>query len=180
MRPKDRLQARRVIFEIVSQNGGAFRNKVNLFKAFWQSHLAYARGGHGYLSGWPIVRMPMGPGIDDFGDLLADLLRDGLLEVDDVPVGNYSALLFRIPDDAPAVPPMSPAEVEAVGAGLHYAADKSASAVSEMSHHSRAWQTARNGQEMNVYLDLIPADALDAEQEAAERLIDATRDLIPV
>ncbi|MBP87557.1 MAG: hypothetical protein CMJ64_12665 [Planctomycetaceae bacterium] len=59
---KDR--AKRIIIEIIRQADGSFERKTNLYKAFYHAHLKYAADNPGYLSKWPIVRMPRGPGID--------------------------------------------------------------------------------------------------------------------
>ena len=99
-------RAKKIIVELVRQAGGQFQNKTNLFKAFWKAHLAYAANQPGYLSTWPIVRMPNGPGIDDFDTLLSEMLADGWLTIDEVPIGNFRAMVFKLGQNCP--PPRSP------------------------------------------------------------------------
>lgn len=157
---KDRAKA--IIVEIIRQAGGTFQKKTNLFKAFWQSHVAYAREHHKDLSNWPIVRMPNGPGIDRFEILLGELMTEGAVEIEEVDFGNNRiGLRFH------ALPEFSvdlePEAVEAIKAGVQYVDGELAVSVSEKSHvESRAWNAARDGHELDVTLDAIPEDEYQA------------------
>lgn len=62
-----------MIAEIIRQAGGKFTGKTRLYKAFYIAHLLYAEQEPGYLTVWPIVRMPYGPGIDCGDELIAEL-----------------------------------------------------------------------------------------------------------
>jgi hypothetical protein len=151
-------RAKRIIVELVRQAGGQFQNKTNLFKAFWKAHLAYAANQPGYLSTWPIVRMPNGPGIEDFDTLLSEMLHDGWLTIDEVQMGQYWAMAFKLGPHCP--PPSLPAgAIEAIKAGIAAVDGKTATAVSDDSHRqSRVWREAKDGEELDIYLDLIPDD----------------------
>ncbi len=157
-------RAKKIIVELVREAGGQFFNKTNLFKAFWKAHLAYAANNPGYLSSWPIVRMPNGPGIDDFDLLLSEMLGDGWLTIDEAPVGPYRAMVFSLGPSCP--PPSLPAAaVAAIHAGLKAVDGKSATAVSDESHRqSRVWRETNNGEAMDIYLDLMD----DAERDQRE------------
>lgn len=157
-------RAKKIIVELVRQAGGQFQNKTNLFKAFWKAHLAYAANNPGYLSTWPIVRMPNGPGIEDFDYLLSEMLYDGWLKTDEAEVGPYRAMVFSL---GPSCPPSSlPAEaIEAIRAGVRAVDGKSATAVSDESHsQSRVWREAADGEELDIYLDLMS----DADRDRRE------------
>jgi len=157
-------RAKKIIVELVRQAGGQFQNKTNLFKAFWKAHLAYAANSPGYLSTWPIVRMPNGPGIADFDYLLSEMLADGWLTIDETEVGNYRAIVFSL---GPAAPPPSlpEAAIEAIQTGVKAVDGKSATAVSDESHRqSRVWREAKDGEELDIYLDLMS----DAERDQRE------------
>jgi len=157
-------RAKRIIVELVRQAGGQFQNKTNLFKAFWKAHLAYAANNPGYLSTWPIVRMPNGPGIEDFDYLVSEMLADGWLTLDEAQVGPYRAMVFSL---GPACPPPSlpEAAIEAIREGVRAVDGKSATAVSDESHRqSRVWREAKDGEELDIYLDLID----DAERARLE------------
>jgi hypothetical protein len=155
----DKERAKRIIAEIIKQNGGVFVNKTNLFKAFYRAHLYYADREVGYLSDWPIVKMPRGPGIDNFDLLLGELLTDGVLHVDEIDVGNKTAIRFewtgqelhgeRLSDDA----------IQAIRKGVEMVQGKTADSVSHESHRdSRSWQEAKNGERLNIYLDSLSDD----------------------
>jgi hypothetical protein len=148
-------RAKKIIVELVRQAGGEFQNKTNLFKAFWKAHLAYAANSPGYLSNWPIVRMPNGPGIDDFDLLLAEMLADGWLTIGETEVGPYRAMTFSLGPSCP--PPSLPAAaIDAIREGVQAVDGKTATAVSGESHeNSRVWREARDGEELDIYLDLI-------------------------
>jgi hypothetical protein len=154
-------RAKKIIVELVRQAGGQFQNKTNLFKAFWKAHLAYAANSPGYLSTWPIIRMPNGPGIEDFDYLLSEMLADGWLTIDETQVGTYRAMVFSLGPSCP--PPSLPeAALEAIREGVKAVDGKSATAVSDESHRqSRVWREAKDGEELDIYLDLI-----DDEQRA--------------
>ena len=68
--------AKRLILEILRQAGGEIE-KTKIFKAFWLAHLYYSKIAPGYLTDWPIVRMPNGPGIDRGDQLIVELIHSG-------------------------------------------------------------------------------------------------------
>ena len=75
-------RAKQILLEIVRQApDGQFKGKLALFKAFYLAHLLYAEKSPGYLTEWPIVRMPNGPGIHAADQLLLELAGEGVLEV---------------------------------------------------------------------------------------------------
>lgn len=155
----ERERAKRVILEIIRLAGGTFTNKTNLYKAFYYAHLEYAKNNPAYLSFWPIVKMPNGPGIDDFDALIGELLAQGYLHVETVKTGDFSALRLELTSAAKSLEQMSDAEMEAVGYGVRQVEGKTATLVSDESHvASRSWNEAQMGQELNIYIDSIPED----------------------
>lgn len=70
------------------------RGEPKLFKAFYFAHLYYAKANVDYLTDWPIVRMPNGPGIDKFQPLLNELIHEGILKVSDELEGPYPIRVF--------------------------------------------------------------------------------------
>jgi len=158
-------RAKRIIVELVRQAGGQLQNKTNLFKAFWKAHLHYAANSPGYLSAWPIVRMPNGPGIGDFDLLLSEMLADGWLTIDEAEVGPYRAMVFSLGPHCPP-PALSTEAIEAIRAGVKAVDGMTAAAVSDQSHReSRVWREAKDGEELDIYLDLID----DAQRERLDR-----------
>ena len=70
----NRDRAKKVIVEIIRQAGGELTATARLYKAFYFAHLYYAETAPGYLSDWPIVKMPTGPGIHSCGGLVLELV----------------------------------------------------------------------------------------------------------
>jgi hypothetical protein len=152
---RDRDRAKAIIVEIIRQSGGLFRNKTNLFKAFWLAHVEYARTHATGLSRWPIVRMPNGPGIDKIDVLLGDLMTEEMVRVDQVQVGEKSAFEFELIGEPTAT--FSDEERHAIREAVSLVAGKSAALVSHESHRqSRSWTEAKDGDRLDVFLDVIP------------------------
>jgi hypothetical protein len=167
-------RAKKIIVELVRQAGGQFQNKTNLFKAFWKAHLTYAANNAGYLSNWPIVRMPNGPGIDEFDSLLSEMLADGWLTIGETQVGPYRAMMFSLGQSCPP-PSLTPEAIEAIRAGVAAVDGKTATAVSDESHQkSRVWREAKDGEELDIYLDLMD----DAERDRREANLTALANVI--
>ena len=165
---KDR--AKRIIVELVRQAGGVFYNKTNLFKAFWRAHLAYSADHPGYLSAWPIVKMPQGPGIDRADQLIGEMLEEGWLTLTEQSMGQHTGLVFALGDTVPPCA-LDRQAVAAIREGVAAVDGKRASTVSDESHRdSRAWNQAEMGKELDVYIDLVPDDELQARDESLERL----------
>lgn len=170
-------KAARVVFEIIRQSpGDEIVGKTRVFKAFYFAHLFYARANQGFLTDWPIVKMPHGPGIDRFDLIVRRLAESGAIVTDATIVGPYPSTRYRavrpldetVPDRAAA---------EAVREAVEYVDGKSGVVLSEITHeHSRAWNQAELGEEMSVYLDLLDDDeesAARAAHEAALRSLNA-------
>lgn len=163
---KEKEKAKQVIYEIIRQAGGEFHNKTNMYKAFWIAHREYARDNPGYLSLWPIVRMPWGPGIDNFDELIGELVADGLLEIKQCEPESYGGFFFSKTDKAPEFPGLSKGEMDAIRAGVNFAQGKSATCVSTASHEmSRSWREAKDGEELDIYADLMSDEELEEKQK---------------
>jgi Protein of unknown function (DUF4065) len=166
----ERAKAKRVIAAMVKHAGGTFTGKTRLFKAFYIAHLLYAEQQRGYLTNWPIVRMPHGPGIDGGDELIAELELSGILELHKVPEGPWSTTRYRLTGDERGGDKLSSAETRAIKQAVEFVRKKTASELSELTHeHSRSWIGARDGQPLDIYIDMIPDD----EFERREREIDA-------
>lgn len=166
----ERTKAKRVILELIRQAGGEFVGMTRLYKAFYVAHLLYAENEPGFLTTWPIVRMPHGPGIESGEDLLVELELTGLLDVERVREGPWTTARYKLTDRGLASQPLDPAEQRAVREAVEFVQSKSAVEVSELTHeHSRSWLAARDGQVLNIYIDMIPDD----EFRRRERELDA-------
>ena len=173
MDPKER--AKLVIAETIRQAGGVLQNKTNLFKAFYHAHLIYSQKHAGYLSTWPIVKMPNGPGIHHSDELLGELMAQGVLQIGEVRAGNYTAFKFELCDDRFLEGQLEPEAVEAIAEAVKIVEGKSAYRVSSESHaHSRTWRNAADGEELAIYCDLIP----DAEYRERRDRMEATAEIL--
>ncbi|NQU21548.1 MAG: hypothetical protein HQ567_09710 [Candidatus Nealsonbacteria bacterium] len=159
MSDQDKNLAKQVIAEIVRQAGGQLDNKTNLFKAFYLAHLIYADRQPGYLTFWPIVRMPRGPGIDRSDVLIGELIAEEVLTVKQLDYGDFHGFRFELTGNCPDAAKLSPEAIEAISLAVKFVDGKSAEEVSDFSHRlSKTWQEAQNGEELNIYVDAIPED----------------------
>ena len=167
----DKERAKQIIVEIIKQADGSLRNKTNLFKAFYHAHLEYAKVNPDYLSTWPIVKMPHGPGIDNSDTLLGELISNGVLKCEQLQAGDFTGFRFALTGEPPAGSPLTARAIEAIRRGVEHVDKKTASEVSEESHDvSRTWRSARIGEELNIYLDLPDDDELNERDRAIRKI----------
>ena len=156
-------RAKAVIVASIRAAGGKFKNRTNLFKVFYLSHLIHmARHGRS-LTSWKIQKLQRGP-VPRKGDSLLDALeQDGVIVQPTVPRGPYFARDANIVDDSKALQveqELTPIEVESVVDAVDYLQRKNATEVSEWSHDfSRAWRKAEIGEALDIYVDLIMDEA---------------------
>src|SRR5712691_6586508 len=89
-------QAKDVILEILRNADGEWTGKTKLFKTFYFAHLYYANERPGFLTDWPIARLPQGPGIDKSYLLFESLVKDEYLIVETVHDGPYPEYRYRL------------------------------------------------------------------------------------
>lgn len=162
---RDRAEA--VLLEILRQTGSEGLGRIKLYKAFWLAHLYYTQDNPGYLSDWPIVRMPQGPGVDQGESLIRGLVAGGKVSQGTEWVGPFREYRCRyaLPVDQAVLPA---AAVAAVTKAVEYVRGKTAADLSEMSHdYSRSWRETPDGRELDIYSDLIP----DEEYEERKRAV---------
>src|SRR5262245_32884077 len=99
MATSERERAKEIIVEIIRRAGGRFRKKTNLFKAYYHAHLHFSKNNPGYLSSWPIVKMPQGPGIHDADLLIAELVDEGVIVEREVQMGDHPGRVFDLIDE---------------------------------------------------------------------------------
>jgi hypothetical protein len=166
----DKNRAKQIITEIIRLHAGELPTKTSLFKAFYFAHLYYAKSASGYLSDWPIVRMPNGPGIDNADSLLEEMVDEGILDLRIARVGPYAAMKYSLKKNAvPAE--LSIEEIDAIKSAVDFVKGKSATELSAITHeYSRSWQMGQNGDELNIYVDLEPGDRFAQRMQAFDRL----------
>ncbi len=166
----DSERATRVILELIRQaDGDSIEGKTRLFKAFYFAHLYYALDNSDYLTEWPIVRMPNGPGIDNFDELMAQLVSDKLIEIQPCMTGPYKSSRYVATSLANKQAELSPPEIAAINKAVGYVTGKSCTDLSEITHeHSKTWNDGKNGEELPIYLDLLS----DSDYKAAKDTVD--------
>jgi hypothetical protein len=163
--PQDKIRAEQVIYEIIRQMRGELVGKTKLFKAFYFAHLIYAENSTGFLSEWPIVRMPHGPGIHASSELERDLVDAGAITKEDIKVGPFPTVLYKIAGGTCPGGTLPEPAVAAIQKAVSFVRDKSAAELSELTHeHSRSWNQALDGDELNVYIDMIPDDEYESRK----------------
>ena len=178
MTVRDKEVAKQIILEIIRQAGGVLNYKTSLFKAFYHAHLRFADTQTGYLSTWPIVRMPRGPGIDRFDILIGELLAEEAVETQQIECGEYEGFQFRIGRDLPRRNMLPAGAKEAIAYGVQQIKGKSATQVSDESHVvSRAWRDHVDGDELNIYTDLLSPDEYSRRTQQAAGVASALREV---
>ena len=172
MYKSEKQQAMAVILEIVRQSpGDAIETTVRLFKAFYFAHLYYATAESRYLTEWPIVRMPNGPGIDRFRELLDELVHAGVIDIEKIKVGPYDATKYHATGTPLEGVTLTEAELVAIRKAVEFVNDKTGAQLSDITHEfSRSWNTSRDGDELNIYADLLADEDFAAAQSAADRV----------
>jgi hypothetical protein len=177
----DRRQAKRIILEILRQvtatkptGSGLARESIAF--VFWFAHLYYAKRNPGYLTNWPLIRTSWGVEIRDASALLGELVEEELVRAEPVERGPFFVTVYQ-PTGKESESELSPAAVEAIR--------QAATEYPLFSHHvsawpipfSRAWCATPVGEEMDVYLDLIPEEEYEERRRQMEGLKEGLRDL---
>jgi hypothetical protein len=166
--------AKEIILDILQLAGGSFDGKTRLFKVFYFAHLYYWRDNGQVLSAHPIVRMPQGPGIDQSAEILGELARDGLIEVSSRHTGPYSTNVYvlRTRRERNYADP----RIVSIQQAIDWAAGRSAAELSDETHEfSRSWKKAKDGDELDIYLDTLDEDeyqTMVSRVEAAKKLVE--------
>jgi hypothetical protein len=165
-----------VILEILRQAGGVL-SKTKLFQVFWLAHLYYAKTAAGYLTDWPIVRTPSGPGIDQGDSLILELIKSGQISREYQAEGPFTELTCQLTDQ-PLEGACSPEAIAAIRASVADVQNHPGSAVQQWGHaYLRSWRTTANGAELNIYSDLIPDDVYEERRQELLELKKAYEDL---
>ncbi len=173
MSNSDADRARRVILEIVRQSpGDEIVGKAKVFKTFYFAHLFYASRSGGYLTDWPIVKMPNGPGIDGFDELIAGLVKAGAMTTEPAMVGPYRSTCYRATGQPFTSGSLPPQGQDAIRDAVELTADKTGAELTNITHeHSRSWNQAKLGEDLSIYIDLLPEDdGHSAEQMRLEKI----------
>jgi hypothetical protein len=156
----DRERAKRVIFEVVRQNGGAV-TRARLPTIFWLAHLFYTRKARGFLTDWPIIRTPSGAGIDCADCLIDEMVLAGNVTRSHATMGPFTETACRL-SDRPLTGELAPEAAAAIGEALLFVNQHPAMSGSDLAErYSRSWQDSPDGAELDIYSDLIPDDVYE-------------------
>ena len=155
-------KAKVIVCALVHFSGGMFEGLTRLNKAFWRAHVYHYRHQDGLLSTYPIARLPEGPAIDDFEDLLISLEREGRIELGQRDKFDYVETTITLKS---APPVLDEDEETSIKNAVEWVKGKSAKQVSHESHSlSIAWQKCKNGELLDIAFD-----ALSDEEVAAAK-----------
>jgi hypothetical protein len=158
--------AQNVILEIIRQVGGTWIGKTKLFKAFYFAHLYYDKNRPGRLTDWSIARMPEGPGIDNSKVLFAALMDNGLLTEERIDEGPYPEYEYRLTPKGEGTASPRDDAVQAIREAVEFCKQKTATKLSEITHErSRSWKEGKDGDILDIGLDLIPDDEHEMAKE---------------
>jgi hypothetical protein len=161
-----RERAKDIILEIIRQTGPL--SKTKLFKTFWLAHLYYYRMAPCFLSDWPVVRLPRGPGIDQGHALLRELESEGRVSLVEEQRGPFTEVCCR--PAAIGLPTLAETARQAIKEAVDFVRPLSAQHLGEISQeHSRSCRTTPDGQELDIYTDLLSDEEYERRsQELAE------------
>ena len=160
-----RTTAQQVILELIRDANGEWVGKKKLFKAFYFAHLYYAEEQSGLLTDWPIARMPEGPGIDNSSKLFGELVQLGCLAIDVVQEGPFPEYRYRLTEKAAAEPSLPEDARKSIREAVDFAAPRSAEELTQITHErSRAWREGKDGDILDIYIDIIPEDEYEQAQ----------------
>lgn len=154
MNEKEKQRAKEVLLEIVRNSlANTMRGKVRFYKTFYYAHLYYAKEGFGVLSDWPIVRMPMGPGVHDFDLLIKELEKEGTITVGSYDTGPHTGIMFQAEDGESTLDENCQ---KAIRDAVTFTFGRSSTELSDITHeYSLSWNETPDGEELNIYRDVI-------------------------
>lgn len=174
-----RTDAEHVVIELIRQAGGVWDGRSKLFKAFYFAHLYYAADEPGILSDWPIVRMTHGPGIQDSAVLLSRLTNRGDLAIERIHEGPYPECRYRLATKAASASPLPADAVKSIKAAADFVIPKSAAELTQLTQQrSRSWREAKDGEIIDIYVDLLPDEEYDAEKAKLAHLDQIIKDAV--
>jgi hypothetical protein len=154
-----RTTAKEVILQILRDKGGQWAGKTKLFKTFYFAHLFYATDNPGILTTWPIARLPEGPGIDQSQKLFTELVQEGFLTIELFRDGPYPEYYYKLTQKGRDAQPPSVDAQRAIHQATDFCYPKTAAELSQLTHDkSRCWKHGKDGDILDIYIDLIPDD----------------------
>ena len=130
-------------------------------------------------TGWPLARMPFGPGIDEGEQLLAELVAAHVLKAETLARGGT---VYRFVREDADQEPLPEALRAAAAKAIAHVGKRRADDLSDETHEgetaSRPWQRAENGELLEVALDLLTDDEYERLREACREADELLSDII--
>jgi hypothetical protein len=150
----NKAAAKRLILKILAISGGQLEAVSRLNKAFYAAHIIYWRDRQGVLTDYPVVKLPNGPGIDRFEELLEELESDGLIERVEGTKGPYkqTSVILKA---AVHVDPSEP-DFEAIRRAVRWVKGHTTRELSDWTHDQPSYiGQPEMGHEQAIYLDAL-------------------------
>lgn len=161
-------KAANVLRVIVDASGGEFEGRLRLVKAFYFAHLFHLKETGKFLTDWPIVRMPKGPGIDSLKSILDHCKSESILSEAQSSVGPYPEYRYRTAE-IHSDRDLDEKERNAIIKAAIFVSSRTGSELSEITHeYSNAWQQAVDGEELNLALDLLDQEQFTYLQQRSK------------
>ena len=130
-----------------SMNRGIELNELQLFGAFYKAHLEYAKLSPGFLTSYPIVKLPSGPGIYNFDELKKKQITEDVLQLQENMCNDVNA-------------------ISAIREGVFWVLD------GKMSYDkSWSWLNGQNGEDLDIYVDLDTFEEYEANKKLHDDLL---------
>lgn len=150
----DLEMAKQIVCAIVLKSGGRFRGKTRLNKVFWWAHVYHRKFKNGFLSGYPIARLPEGPAIESLDQLISELERENKIVASVEPKGPYWEEVFTLAHQAEVS--LTREELDSIQKAVVWADNKTAVYISQESHRlSLGWQAGNDGEIIDIALDAV-------------------------
>jgi hypothetical protein len=170
-------RAKQIILQILNQDEDGALHKSRIFKAFWLAHILYAKKNPGYLSGWKIIKLPNGPGIDRGEQLILELSNAGAIRVAHREKGVHTETICMLAKNPPEHL-LSKEAMAAIRSAYNIVKKESVSKISHWSHqYSRSWNLASMGSELDIYNDHIPDEVYEERKQTLREMKEAYNDL---
>jgi hypothetical protein len=173
-RARARERAKRTMLELVRASDGTLVSKLRLYKAFYRAHLLYFEETGLELTGYPIVHMPNGPGIDDADLLIRELQALGVLEESQGSGDFENERVYIVVGDAPAE--QDAEKAAAIRAAVEWANALSITALKRESH-KQSWHESGMGSEQNIFIDTMTKERVSQIRDEAEERLFRIEDL---
>jgi hypothetical protein len=161
-------KAKNIVCAVVAASGGQFHGKTRLNKAFWRAHVVHYHKQNGLLSSYPIARLPEGPAIDDYEDLLVVLEREGRIELGQREESGYVETTITLKSQPPI---LDEGEMASINEAVAWVRPRTAQQVSRESHESSlSWQKKANGELLEIAFDALDASEVDVRRAEEKKI----------